>query len=201
MERCRHTGVKPPFRDTEDTDTQTPQPHSDTCCDRAPGPHVDLCGGVGHTAKALRGDTHGDIPTYALVSTLTHTHTATRREAHTGFADSKTHGQFLTLLDLMCVLCLQGEPGDPGEDGRKVSCPRLESALAQTGAGGSGGSVPSSQHCLPAPVASGSQPCCVPPEKHPETGTDKPFPPRPAPAADYTLKIAAGRDVLKIKNF
>lgn len=135
MERCRHTGVKPPFRDTEDTDTQTPQPHSDTCCDRAPGPHVDLCGGVGHTAKALRGDTHGDIPTYALVSTLTHTHTATRREAHTGFADSKTHGQFLTLLDLMCVLCLQGEPGDPGEDGRKVSCPRLESALAQTGAG------------------------------------------------------------------
>lgn len=62
-------------------------------------------------------------------------HTATRSEAHTGFADSKTHGQFLTLLDLMCVLCLQGEPGDPGEDGRKVSCPRLESPLAQTGAG------------------------------------------------------------------
>lgn len=49
--------------------------------------------------------------------------------------DSETHGQFLTLLDLMCVLCLQGEPGDPGEDGRKVSCPRVDSALAQTGAG------------------------------------------------------------------
>ena len=39
------------------------------------------------------------------------------------------------------------------------------------------------------------------PRKQPETGRDKPLPSRPAPAAEYTLKIAAGRDVLKIKNF